>query len=148
MLKKLLHYDLKWCIKVVSVYYILGLIFACIGRLLEFTPDATFWGIITGISKGIGLSLVITGIVNCIIRMWVRMVINMYKDESYLTHTLPINIKTHFLSKFLATIIMVTLSILVLVISLIIMYLNKTNIEFLKQTFNKYLSFEGSDLAP
>lgn len=136
MLKKLLHYDLKWCFKVVVIYYALGLIFSITGRLLEFAPDTTFFNTIIGICKGTGLSLVITGVVNCIIRVWVRMIYNMYKDESYLTHTLPINIKKHFLSKFLSAIITVCVSIVVTLISVIIMYLNKDNLEILKQSFN------------
>jgi hypothetical protein len=53
MLKKLLHYDLKWCFKVVVIYYGLGLLFSCFGRLLDFMPDTFFWGLIAGITKGI-----------------------------------------------------------------------------------------------
>ncbi len=136
MLKKLIHYDLKWCFKVVVIYYSLGLVFAVLGRLLELTPDSTFFNTIEGICKGASLSLVITGIVNCIIRVWVRTVLNMYKDESYLTHTLPVDIKTHFLAKFLTALITVLASIIVLLISVIIMYLSKDNINYLKETLN------------
>lgn len=145
MLKKLLYYDLKWCIKVVIIYYGLAFVFACIGRLLEITPDTTFWNIVVGICKGIGLSLAITGLVNCIIRMWVRMGINMYKDESYLTHTLPIDIRLHFLSKFLATVIMILSSIIIILICVLIMYANKESIETFKNMFNILSnSVEGS----
>ena len=136
MLKKLLRYDLKWCFKVVVIYYALGLIFSILGRLLELGPDSVFFKVIVGICKGAGLSLVITGIVNCIIRIWIRTILNMYKDEAYLTHTIPVDIKTHFISKVLASIITVLVSVLVLLVSLIIMYLNKTNITFIKESLN------------
>lgn len=145
MLKKLLHYDLKWCFKVVVIYYCLGVLFSCLGRCLDFMPDTYFWGLVAGITKGIGVGLSISGFVNSFIRMWVRMVVSMYKDESYLMHTLPTDIRTHFLSKFIATIVTICTSILVLLVCVVIGYGNKQNFESLKQTFNILSNnFEGS----
>ena len=145
MLKKLLHYDLKWCFKVVVIYYGLSLLFSCFGRLLDFMPDTFFWGLIAGITKGIGVGLAVSGFVNSFIRMWVRMSVSMYKDESYLMHTLPVDIRTHFLSKFIATIIMICSSIIVILVCVVISYGTKENFEGFIETLNILSNnFEGS----
>lgn len=145
MLKKLIKYDLKWSLKIISVYYIIGFILAVVGRLFNFFPDTTFFVVIGGIVKGASISLTITGIVNCIIRSWVRMMQNMYKDESYLTHTIPTARNNHYLSKVISTLITLTISFAVLVINLLIMYLSKNTIEVVRSLFSMLENFsEGS----
>ena len=42
MLKKLLKYDMKWCLKVVSIYIIIGLVLAVLGRLIDLFPESVF----------------------------------------------------------------------------------------------------------
>lgn len=145
MLSKLLKYDLKWMIKIVCIYYVLGIIFAVLGRIFSLLPDSLIFNIIEGICKGAALSLVITGLINSVIRAWVRMVTNMYKDESYLTHTLPIDIKMHFLSKVLSVLIMVLLSVVAILSTVFIMYYSKENLEILKTSIN--LISSGLDVS-
>ena len=141
MLRKLIKYDLKWSLKIISIYYIIGVIAAIIGRLFDFLPNSTFFDIIGKIIKGASLSLTITGLINCIIRSWVRLIHNMYKDESYLTHTIPTNRSNHYLSKIISTLIALLLSFIVLVANIVIMYLSKDNIESLKTLFNMFDNF-------
>lgn len=136
MLKKLIKYDLKWSLKVVVIYLILSFSFSVIGRLMDFLPDSFFFAITKGICKGAGVGMGVTALVNGVIRSWVRIITNMYKDESYLTHTLPIETNKHFYSKIISTIIVCCLCIVVSVISIVICYLNETTIEYLKTTFN------------
>lgn len=136
MLKKLLKYDLKWCLKVVTIYLGICLVLSVLGRLIDLLPDSIFFNILGGICKGAAISFGITGLVNAIIRSWVRMTNNMYKDESYLTHTLPIRIDKIFLSKIISTFILIIICMLTLLVSLIIMYLNDNTIDFLKTSLN------------
>ncbi len=68
-------------------------------------------------------------------RLWVRFLRNLYKDESYLTHTLPVKKETLYLSKILASIITLLTSALVIALTLFIAYYSKENIESLKNTF-------------
>ncbi|MBQ2891479.1 MAG: hypothetical protein IJE45_01145 [Bacilli bacterium] len=136
MLKKLLKYDLRWLLKIIVIFHGLGLFFACIGRLIDLLPDSLFFTIISGIFKGTAISMVVSSIINTIIRSWVRFTNNLYKDESYLTHTLPIKKEQHLLSKVLSSIIVIGISVVICVISLVIMYLNKDTIEFIKQSLN------------
>ena len=46
-------------------------------------------------------------LINNLMRTWVRFRHNLYGDESYLTHTLPVERKTIYLSKFITSIILV-----------------------------------------
>ena len=136
MLDKLIKYDLKWLLKIIVVFLGIGLSFSIIGRLIELLPKSLFFTILKDIFKGAGLSLIITGLFNCVIRSWVRFTLNIYKDESYLTHTLPVDKKSLLLSKVLSTLIVLTISIITLIISLFIMYYSKENMTMLKNALN------------
>jgi len=112
------------------------LIFAILGRLFGLIKDSMIFNIISLICNGTGLALMISGVINCIIRSWVRIIFNLYKDESYLTHTLPILRETHYLSKIISVIITLFISLIILFIGLIIMYYNENTLEFIKQSLN------------
>lgn len=134
MLGKLLKYDLKWIYKVVIFFYALSILFAIIMRLCSMVDSSMLFSILTQVSAGFTIAMIANSIINGIIRSWVRFRENVYKDESYLTHTLPVNKKTIYLSKVLAAILCSFVSILVAVASLFICYYSKENIEFLKQS--------------
>ncbi len=136
MLKKIMKYDLKWLLKIILIFNCLGLGFAVVGRLVDLLPDTIFFKVLSGICKGASISLIISGLVNGIIRSWVRMINNLYKDESYLFHTLPVSKNVHFLSKVLSSIIVIFMSMIVLLIGLFIMYYNENMIEMIKQSLN------------
>lgn len=136
MLIKLLKYDLKWTIKNIDIFLGLGLFFGIVGRILELSFDSLFFDVVIGICKGAGLSLTISALVNAIIRSWVRLTINLYKDEAYLSNTLPIKRSVHLLSKCLNAIICVLIVMIVLVINLFIMYYSKETLEWLKSSLN------------
>lgn len=133
MLGKLLKYDLKWIYKVVIIFYALSFIFAILTRICFSIENSMLFSILAQIASGFTISMIASSLINSIMRSWVRLVNNIYKDESYLTHTLPVNKKTIYLSKVLAAIICSFLSIVVVVSSLFICYYSKENIEFLKQ---------------
>lgn len=136
MLKKLYYYDLKWSLKTITIFLGLGLAFAIFGRLFQLLPDSIMFEILGAICNGTSLSLTISAIFNCVIRAWVRLNLTMYKDEAYLTHTIPVSISTHFLSKVLATITVIVISMTILVLAIFIMYYSKENFEALKGLLN------------
>lgn len=133
MLGKLLKYDLKWIYKVIIVFYALSILFAIITRLCSMVDSSVLFSILTQVSAGFTIAMIANSLINGIMRSWVRFRENVYKDESYLTHTLPVNKKTIYLSKVFAAIISSFVSILVAIVSLCICYYSKENIEFLKQ---------------
>lgn len=136
MLKKLLKYDLKWCYKGLTIFYILSIIFACLTRIFTNIEGRILFTIIGKIMQGITITLLINIIINNILRIWARVIKNLYSDEAYLTHTLPIKKETLYLSKTLTTIITLLTSTITIIISLLICYYSKENIEIIKNILN------------
>ena len=128
MLGKLIKYDLKWILKLILIYCFLGIFFAVTGRLFGLIENSMFFDIISKVCNGISIAMLINAIVNAVIRGWVRVIHNLYKDESYLTHTLPIKKSTQFLSK--------ALSILITMLIAVGVTISKDTIEFLKTSLN------------
>ena len=136
MLGKLLKYDLKWTIKIIYIFLGLGFIFAVTGRVMDLLFDSLFFDIVVKICYGTGVALSINALVNAIIKSWSRFIVNLYKEESYLTNTLPVKRSTHFLSKNLNSLIIILACFIVLVINLFIMYYSKENMEVIKNFFS------------
>lgn len=132
MLGKLLKYDLKWVYKLIGIYYGLALVFALIGRGLSFIDNSFVFVFISKFSCGVSVAMMFNIIINNIIRIWVRYIGNVYKDESYLTHTLPVTKSEIYLSKVLTTLITMTTSIIVVLVSFALCYLNDNFIEIVK----------------
>ena len=132
MLGKLLKYDLKWIYKVVGIFYILAVIFSVIGRGLNEIENSLVFSITAKISFGIAISMMINSLVNCLLRLWARFIKNLYKDESYLTHTLPVEKKDIYISKVLTAFITVFTTIAVILVCLFICYYSEANMEVLK----------------
>ena len=90
MLIKLLKYDLKYMIKNMSVFYILAIFFAITTRILSSIEQSVMIGILSRISSGCVIAMIANIMVNAMMRSWIRFRDSLYKDESYLTHTLPV----------------------------------------------------------
>lgn len=125
MLKKLLKYDLKWCYKPLLVFYLLTLFFSIIVRIVESFEQSLIVLIIDKICCGVLIAMIINILINCFMRNWARFVRNIYKDESYLTHTLPVSKNQIYLSKVLTAIITLLTSFIVIIACLAIAILNK-----------------------
>lgn len=134
MLGKLLKYDLKWVYKVVSVFYILSLFFSVIGKLLSNIENSVVFSAITQFTFGFAIAMMASSLINCLMRLWARFIKNLYKDESYLTHTIPVEKKTIYLSKVLAAGISVFTTAVVIIFCLFICYYSKENLQVLKST--------------
>lgn len=132
MLGKLLKYDLKWVYKVVIVFYILAIIFSIIGRALSLIENSVVFYAITQFTFGFAIAMMANCLINTIMRLWVRFIRNLYKDESYLTHTLPVERNTIFISKILSALISVFTTAVVIIVCLFICYYSKENMEALK----------------
>ena len=134
MLKKLLKYNLLDFYKFLLVFYILSVIGSVLTRLISLVDNSLIFNIIWQILSGFTISMMISTLINNIMRSWVRFKENLYGDESYLTHTLPVNKKIIFLSKFLTTIITLFTSIIVIILSIFIAYYSKENLEIIKNS--------------
>lgn len=132
MLGKLLKYDLKWIYKAVVVFYILAFLFSVIGRGLNSIENSLVFKTVGQISMAFAVGMMISSLINCLMRSWARFVRNVYKDESYLTHTLPVKKNTIYVSKVLAAIICIFTTVLVIITCLAICYYSQANIDNLK----------------
>lgn len=137
MLKKLLKYDLKWCFKPLFVFYALAIFFSIIVRIVESFDQSLIVLIIDKICCGIVIAMIINILINCFMRNWARFVRNIYKDESYLTHTLPVSKNKIYLSKVLTAIITLVASFIVIIVCLAISALNKDTWMALKQALEQ-----------
>lgn len=131
MLTKLLKYDLKWSYKLLSIFYLLSLILTGLAKIFLSFENSFLIHLIGKISLFSTLILLVVTIINNILSSFIRFVKNIYKDEAYLTHTLPVSEKNIFLSKVLSSIITLLTSFLIGFICLYI--LNDFN---LTETFN------------
>ena len=132
MLGNLLKYDLKWIYKVVVVFYILAVVFSCIGRGLSYIENSVIFSVITKISFGIAIGMLVSSLINCLMRLWARFIKNVYKDESYLTHTIPVEKKTIYASKVISAFITIVTTMVVILVSLFICYYSESNMQLLK----------------
>lgn len=133
MLRKLIKYDLKWVYKGVVIFYILSVFFSIIGRIFIEIEGSALFNILGKISFGFAISMMVNSIINCVMRLWARFVRNVYKDESYLTHTLPVAKKAIYQSKITTSFITIVTSFLVTIVCLYICYYSKENIDVLKK---------------
>ena len=132
MLTKLLKHDLKSIFKVLMIFYTLALIFSALTRVFLGFENSLMLTIIGEIAQGAAISMMCSTLINNIMRMWVRFKAHFYGDESYLTHTLPVEKRTHYLSKILTTVITLFVSFGVIGLSLFVAYYSKENMLFIK----------------
>jgi len=132
MLGKILKYDLKWVYKLVVVFYALAFVFSVIGRVFDEIENSLVCDVVSKICFGTAISMVVSSLINSLMRLWARFVRNIYKDESYLTHTLPVEKKDIYLSKVISGIICIFTTMIVAVLCLGICYYSEANMEVLK----------------
>lgn len=146
MLKKLLKYDLEWCYKPLLVFYVLAIFFSIIVRIVESFEQSLIVLIIDKICCGIVIAMIVNILINCFMRNWARFVKNIYKDESYLTHTLPVSKNNIYLSKILTVIITLLTSFIVIIVCLAIATLNKDTWVMLKESLEQSAIYFDSSI--
>lgn len=146
MLKKLVKYDLEYVFKILGVFYSLAIFFALLTRLFLNMENSFLFNIIGQICSGTTCAMLFNVLINNLMRLWVRFKTNFYGDESYLTHTLPLEKKTLYLSKFLTSFITLFVSIGVMTLTLLIAYYSKENLEILKRSILTYASLYESSI--
>jgi len=146
MLKKLLKYDLQNIFKFLIIFYILALFFGILTRLFLNIENSFILNIIGQVCSGVTISMFFNILINNLMRLWIRFKNNFYGDESYLTHTLPIDKKNLYLSKALTSLISLFTSILVITLTLFITYYSKENLEFIKNLLLPIANTYGSSI--
>ena len=127
MLGKLLKYDLKYMLRNMVVFYILTIFFALTTRILFSLDQSIIVNILAHISSGCMFSMIGSVLINTMLRSWVRFKDSLYKDESYLTHTLPVTKNELYNSKFILTLVFFFVGFVVSLVGLFIAYYSKDN---------------------
>ncbi len=122
MLSKVLKYDLKALCRYLIPLYVVLFGLSVMIRLLGFFDNISVIAIICGLMIVAlvmlsALSFVLTGIFS--VKYYLD---NLFKDEGYLTHTLPVKKGTLLLSKVLVSLVAFVVTALVLIVSLIIAF--------------------------
>ena len=147
MLKKLLKYDLKSVFKYLSFFYLLTLVFGVLTRILLSIDNSFIIGVIGNISSLIVIVLLLSIIINNIMRLWMRFKSNLYGDESYLMHTLPVKKKELYLSKFICSVISLLVSMVVVVLVLFITYYSEDNLNFIREMLDSIVVLYDSNIS-
>ena len=127
MLNKLLKYDLRYMIKNMTIFYALAIFFAITTRILFNIEQSIIISIIGQISVGCMFSMLANILINTMMRSWIRFRDSLYKDEAYLTHTLPVTKNEIYNSKFIQAFIFFFIGFIIILLSLFIAYYSKNN---------------------
>lgn len=130
MFKKLLKYDLRYVYKILGIYYILAPLCIIIGNLLNPFSEHNLIKFISEFCRSAGLGLSIGLIINAVTRTWLRFHTNLYKDEAYLTHTLPVKRSTMFTSKFVSSLIILACSLIICIINILLFMAPYSSIDY------------------
>ena len=147
MLNKLIKYDFKWINKVMYIYFIIMFLITIAVKIIESLEQTLFLVIVDKIASGMFIGCAISIIITCIMRIWSRFIQNVYKDESYLTHTLPVTKNEIFNSKIISSIISLILSSLVILICIAFIYLNDSTIETIKVMYESLVDVYNNGFA-
>lgn len=134
MLKYVLKYDLKYIYKILNAFYALTLIFAAVTGILRHFDDSVILLLLGKISGYITIGLMAGTLVNNMMRVWARFIRNLYGDESYLTHTLPVSKNAVCFSKFLASVITMFTSAAAVTLAIFIAFYSEENMKILKDS--------------
>jgi len=132
MTKKLMKYDIKNMMKILVYIYAISLGLAVITRLINIGKDMQVLAILGHIFAGLTYSAIASIIVNTFVHILKVFTNGFYKDESYLTHTLPVTKDKLLLSKYLSALIVIFISVAVSIASIAIMHYTSALIEGLK----------------
>ena len=147
MLGKLFKYDFKWMSKVTYVYVLILIVISIALKIVESVDQTFLLVILDKILVSMFISCIVSILLTSTIRIWARFINNFYKDESYLTHTLPVTKNDLFNSKVLAGICSLLLSALVIVACLALVFINKESLESLKMMWDSLVAAYNSVFA-
>ena len=122
MILKLMKYDFKRMTAIVKWFYPIAIFLAVVSRLLALIENVQLVTIINGIVQGVFYGVIVNILVNTIIHVIRNVIVYFFKDQSYLTHTLPVSKKELFTSKYLSALLFMLLSVVVIIASLLILY--------------------------
>ena len=122
MLKKLLKYDFKRMTRILVYMYAITVVLAGLTRLVNLGNKIQFVLIIGKILEGCTFAGIGNVLVNTFVHILGAFISNFFKDESYLTHTLPVSKTQLLFSKLISSLLVIIISVVVCILSLFIIF--------------------------
>lgn len=135
-----MKYDIKKMMRVLVYIYAISLGLSVITRLINIGKNIQAIAIIGHIFAGLTYAAVGSVIVNTFVHILKVFTCGFYRDESYLTHTLPVKKEKLLLSKYLSGIIVIIASVVVSALSLFIVLYSESLFNYIKQALELVVS--------
>ena len=126
MIARLLKYDIKKMTKILVYMYVISIALAGITRFINIWKDIPAINILGLVFAGCTYSAIGNVLVNTFVHILSVFIKSFYKDESYLTHTLPVKKSDLLNSKYISAVIVVFLGVAVSFLSLFILFYSKS----------------------
>lgn len=140
MIKSLIKHDYKKMTEILKYFYLGSVIIAGITRLINLADHIQAIAIIGSVFAGLTYSSIASILINTFVHILKIFISNFYKDESYLTHTLPVSKNELIFSKYISSVLVVLSSVSVSVLSLFIMLYSNSFITFIKTSLDLVVS--------
>ncbi len=135
MLKKLIKYDFLWMNRNMVIIFAITAILSILTRIASNHTGSVMGDLIFGILRGFTIAAFANIVINSVIRIWERFRQSFYKDEAYLTHTLPVSKNTLYDSKTLSGLGAILLSLAVVIACFFIAFWNNDIYEYFRTVF-------------
>lgn len=137
---KLMKYDIKKMMRILVYIYAISLGLAIITRLINLGNNIQAIAIIGHVFGSLTYAAVVSVIVNTFVHILRVFIVGFYRDESYLTHTLPVKKEKLLLSKYLSSLLVIICSVVVSALSLFIVLYSESLFNFIKQSLEIMVS--------
>lgn len=135
MLKKLIKYDFLWMNRNMVIMFAIATILSILTRIASNFTGSVIGDLVFGILRGFTIAAFANTVINSAIRIWERFRQSFYKDEAYLTHTLPVSKNTLYDSKVLSGLCAILLSLAVVITCFFIAFWNNDTYEYFRSVF-------------
>lgn len=136
MLKKLVKYDLLWIEKYTVYYFTAILLFSLLAKFTNGMADRSIaWLITDKIVSNVCIAAMVSYVINTVMRCFGRFRRNLFKDEAYLTHTLPVEKGTLYNAKVISCVTTFIISLLFVLLNIVLIFINKETLSAIKSFF-------------
>lgn len=135
MLRKLIKYDFLWMNRNMVIIFTITVILSIFTRIASNYTGSIMGDLIFGILRGFTIAAFANTVINSVIRIWERFRQSLYKDESYLIHTLPVSKKKLYDSKTISGIGAILLSLVVVITCFFIAFWDNDIYEYFRAIF-------------
>ena len=135
MLRKLIKYDFLWMNRNMVIIFTITVILSIFTRIASNYTGSIMGDLIFGILRGFTIAAFANTVIDSVIRIWERFRQSLYKDESYLIHTLPVSKKKLYDSKTISGIGAILLSLVVVITCFFIAFWDNDIYEYFRAIF-------------